>query len=82
MQRIAASVCLVTIATFPLESNSLMLTGPISAALRVPSVSPFPTGKPDRGLLLRFVQRSTFRTGWNGWTSQPGQGPIPLGRRR
>jgi anaerobic selenocysteine-containing dehydrogenase len=36
--------------------NPLMLTGPISASLRVPSVGPFPTGKPDWG--PRRLQRS------------------------
>jgi hypothetical protein len=49
-----------------------MLAGPISASLRVPPVSPFPTGKPDRGLptlagpisaSLRVPPVSPFPTG-------------------
>jgi DNA-binding CsgD family transcriptional regulator len=49
----------------------LKLTGPNSASLRAPSVSPFPTGKPDRGLL-----RSESETLRND------DGPFPKERPR
>jgi hypothetical protein len=39
-----------------------MLAGLISASLRVPPVSPFPTGKPDRALDL-WAERLDNSTG-------------------
>jgi hypothetical protein len=52
--------------TFPAAALAMaglfMLAGPNSAPLRVPPVSPLPTGKPDRGLLV-------LRRSWQSWQS-------------
>jgi citrate synthase len=51
----------------------LMLTGPLSASLRDPSVGPFPTGKPDWGpLMLTGPLSAPLR--------DPSGGPFPTGK--
>jgi hypothetical protein len=59
-----------------------MLAGPISASLRVPPVSPFETGNPDRGLHRICLESGIFLAGGPHLrsASSPTRTPFPTGK--